>query len=150
MNTPFIIERTYNAPIEKVWKAITDKEDMKQWYFDLEEFKAEPGFEFRFYGGTPEKQYLHLCKVTEVIPGKKLTYSWRYDGYEGNSFVTFELFDEGDKTRLKLTHAGLETFPSGNPDFAKENFIAGWTDLIGRLLKDFVEKSNMAELGKDN
>ncbi len=140
-NEPFVIERTYNAPIAKVWKAITDKNEMKQWYFDLAEFRPEVGFEFRFTGGpSPEKQYLHLCKITEVIPGKKLTHSWRYDGYEGNSFVTFELFDEGSKTRLKLTHAGLETFPKENPDLAKHNFVAGWTDIIGRSLKEFVEK----------
>ena len=61
MNTPpLVVERVFNAPIEKVWKAITKKEEMKQWYFDLAEFKAEVGFEFRFYGGPPEKQYLHL------------------------------------------------------------------------------------------
>ncbi len=32
---PFIIERTYNAPVSKVWSAITDKDQMKQWYFDI-------------------------------------------------------------------------------------------------------------------
>ncbi|MFA5835167.1 MAG: SRPBCC domain-containing protein [Bacteroidota bacterium] len=140
-NEPFIIERTYNAPAEKVWKAITDKREMKQWYFDLVEFKAEVGFEFHFTGGpSPERQYVHLCKITEVIPGKKLTHTWRYDGYKGNSLVTFELFAEGSKTRLKLTHAGLETFPNENPDFAKHNFAEGWTDIIGRSLKEYVEK----------
>ncbi len=42
MNTePFVIEQTYNAPVSKVWKAITDKDDMKQWYFNLAEFKPE-------------------------------------------------------------------------------------------------------------
>lgn len=137
---PFVIERTYNAPISKVWKAITDKDDMKQWYFDLPEFKAEVGFEFQFTGGEPGgKQYLHLCKITEVITGKKLTYSWRYDGYEGNSFVTFELSEQGDGTRLTLTHEGLETFPMNNPDFAKENFAKGWTHITGISLKEFVE-----------
>jgi uncharacterized protein YndB with AHSA1/START domain len=143
-NEPFIIERTFNAPVDKVWKAITDKEQMKQWYFDLAEFKPEVGFEFQFTGGTEENKYLHLCKITEVVPNKKLTHSWRYDGYEGNSFVTFELFAEGDKTRLKLTHAGLETFPA-NKDFAKENFAAGWTHIIGTSLKEFVERANSAE-----
>ena len=138
---PFEIERTYNAPVEKVWKAITNKDDMKQWYFDLAEFKPEVGFEFQFTGGTKDKSYLHLCKITEVIERKKLAYSWRYDGYEGISFVTFELFDEGkDKTRLKLTHEGLETFPANNPDFAKKNFAEGWTGIIGKSLKKFVEE----------
>ncbi len=142
-NEPFVIERTYNAPVEKVWKAITDKEDMKQWYFDIAEFKPEVGFEFQFEGGKDDKCYLHLCKITEVIPRKKLQYSWRYDGYEGNSFVTFELFAEGNKTRLKLTHEGLETFPISNPDFAKENFVEGWTYLIGTSLKEFAEKATI-------
>jgi len=137
---PFVIERTYNAPIDKVWQAITDKDKMKEWYFDLEKFKPEVGFEFQFTGGTEENKFLHLCKITEVIPGKKLTHSWRYDGYPGESFVTFELFDEGNKTKLKLTHAGLETFPS-KPDFAKSNFEAGWTDIIGRSLLEYLDKN---------
>ena len=140
---PFVIERTLNAPIEKVWRAITDKDQMKQWYFDLADFKPEPGFEFQFVGGKDDRSYLHLCKITEVIPQKRLQYSWRYDGYEGISFVTFELFAEGNKTRLVLTHEGLETFPETNKDFAKENFAAGWTDIIGRSLKEFVEKANV-------
>lgn len=138
-NEPIIIERTYNAPIAKVWKALTDKNEMKQWYFDLAEFKPEVGFKFQFYGGPPEKQYLHLCVVTEVIIGKKLTYSWRYDGYGGNSHVTFELFEEENKTRLRLTHTGLDTFPVSNPDFAVKNFVQGWTELLSTSLKKFLE-----------
>jgi uncharacterized protein YndB with AHSA1/START domain len=141
-NEPFVIERTLNAPVEKVWKAITDKNDMKQWYFDLKEFKPEVGFEFRFDGGPEDRVYTHICQVTEVIPNKKIAYSWRYDGYEGNSIVSWELFPEGaGKTRLKLTHTGLETFPAAMyPDFAKKNFEEGWTYFVGKAVIEFVEK----------
>ncbi|HEY2727222.1 MAG TPA: SRPBCC domain-containing protein [Parafilimonas sp.] len=141
---PFVIERIYNAPIEKIWKALTDKEQMKQWYFDIAEFKPEAGFEFTFTGGSKEKSYVHLCKVIEVIPNKKLKHSWSYKGYEGMSYVTWELFDEGDETRLKLTHEGLETFPQNNPDFAKESFTKGWTYITGTSLKNFLEKESGA------
>ena len=144
-NEPFIIERTFNAPIEKVWKAITDKDDMKQWYFDIAEFKPEVGFEFHFSAGDEEKTYLHLCKITEVIVGKKLSYSWRYDGYPGNSAVTFELFAEGSNTRLKLTHTGLETFPQDNPAFAVQSFAEGWTQIIGSSLPAFLEKETVSD-----
>jgi uncharacterized protein YndB with AHSA1/START domain len=65
---PFVIERTYKASPERVWRAITDKNQMKEWYFDLKEFKPEVGFEFQFEGGTDDKIYIHLCKITEVIP----------------------------------------------------------------------------------
>ncbi|GLU52550.1 SRPBCC family protein [Dyadobacter frigoris] len=136
---PFVIERTYNATVDKVWQAISDNGKMKQWYFDIEDFKPEVGFKFVFYGGSEGKSFKHLCVVTDVIEDEKLAYSWRYDGYPGNSIVTIELFPEDDKTRLKLTHEGLETFPAID-DFKKENFAMGWTEIIGNILKEFVEK----------
>ena len=135
-----IVERIFNADKESVWRAITEKELMKQWYFNLAEFKKEPGFKFEFMGGPEDgTQYKHLCEITEVIPGQKLTYSWRYEGYEGITFVTFELFEENKKTRLKLTHTGFETFPPV-PDFAVQNFEAGWDHIINVSLKGFLEK----------
>lgn len=139
-NEPFVIERTYNVVADRVWQAITDKEKMKEWYFQLDEFKPEVGFEFRFYGGSEEKSYLHICRVMEVVPGKKLTHSWQYDGYPGESFVTWEIFDEGNKTGVKLTHTGLHTFPQGSKDFSRESFTAGWTYIVGKSLLEYLEK----------
>lgn len=138
-NEPLQFERTYKAPVQKVWKALTDRDEMKKWYFDLAEFKPEVGFEFTFTGGTPEKQYLHLCRITEVVPEHKLAYTWRYDGYTGNSLVTFELFAEGEETRLVLTHAGLDTFPADEPGFNINNFKEGWTYITGTSLKNYLE-----------
>ena len=138
---PFVIEHIYNAPVSKVWKAITDQKQMKQWYFDIADFKAEPGFEFTFEGGSDEKTYTHLCKVIEVIPYKKLSYTWRYKDYEGNSTVTFELFDEGNKTKLKLTHTGLETFPQ-NTKILQEKVLCkdGLILLVLRLQTFLISK----------
>lgn len=136
----FVIERTFNAPTAKVWNALTNNAEMKHWYFDLAEFKPEVGFEFTFTGGPADRKYVHRCEITEVEPGKKLSYTWRYEGHEGNSIVTFELFAEGSKTRLKLTHRGLETFPANNADFAKTNFAEGWTYIIGSSLNNYLEK----------
>ncbi len=138
---PIVLERLFNAPILKVWKAISDREEMKKWYFDLAEFKAEQGFKFQFPGGPdPNKRYLHLCEVTEVVAEKKLTYSWRYDGYAGISYVTFELFEQENKTLLILTHKGIETFPKENADFAVQNFEEGWNEIIHTSLKNYLEK----------
>jgi uncharacterized protein YndB with AHSA1/START domain len=139
MKEPFVIERTYHATADKVWEAITDHRLMKQWYFDIKEFKAEKGFKFSFWGEDGENKFLHLCTITEVIPGKKLSYTWTYENYPGHSVVTFELISQGDKTVLRLTHAGLETFPD-IPSFRRSNFEAGWTEIIGKSLKNFVEK----------
>ena len=139
-NEPLIIERIYNATVEKIWNAITNNEQMKQWYFKIADFKPEVGFEFSFLEGN-EVKYLHVCKVTEVIPNEKLAYTWRFEGYPGDSLLTFELFPEGGQTRLKLTHAGLETFSSIGPDFAVSSFKEGWTHILGKSLKEFVERN---------
>lgn len=149
-DNPFVIERTFDVSPSTIWKAITDKDEMKKWYFDLADFKPEVRFEFQFSAGPDGRQYLHVCKITEVVTGKKLTYSWRYDGYDGISYVTFDLLPEGDKTRLVLTHDGLDSFPADNADFAKGNFEAGWTDIIGRSLKNFLEGKKKSVVERNN
>lgn len=136
---PLVLERILDASTETVWDALTNNSKMKQWYFNLEAFRPEPGFQFRFYGGKDDRQYLHLCEVMTVEPGKKLSYTWKYQDYPGESLVTFELIAEGDKTRLKLTHEGLETFATDNPDFARESFTKGWEHIVGTSLVKYLQ-----------
>ena len=72
---------------------------------------------------------------------KKISVEWKYGGYPGNSLVSFELFPQGNKTKLKLTHEGIETFiPAEHPELAKENFEQGWTQFMDKGLKEFLEK----------
>ena len=137
---PIMLERTFDAPVTRVWKALTDVDQMREWYFDLTEFKPQVGFEFDFIVEHEGNSYHHLCRVTDVVPEKKIAYTWRYKGEPGDSLVTFELFPDGNKTRLKLTHTGIETFPK-TPAYARKNFEAGWTAIIGSELKRFVERS---------
>jgi uncharacterized protein YndB with AHSA1/START domain len=123
-----------------VWKAITNRDDMSKWYFDLEEFRPEKGFTFEFTGGpAPDRQYIHVCTVTESVPERKLSYTWDYKGYEGSSEVTFELAESGNHTLLKFKHEGLQTFPSGNPDFHINNFKAGWNEILNVLLRKYLD-----------
>ena len=140
--TPIVVERIFNAPRELVWKAITNPDEMKQWYFtNIETFKAEPGFETRVNVRHGGEDFPHLWKVTEVVQGEKLTYRWKYAGSPGESFVTFALSDEGAKTKLVLTHRGLETFdPENHPKYARGNFLGGWTYLVGDCLREYVEE----------
>ena len=135
---PIILERTFDAPVARVWKALTHVDQMRQWYFDLKELRPQVGFEFEFSVEHEGNSYHHLCKIIEVIPERKIAYTWRYKGEPGSSVVTFELVPDGDKTRLKLTHTGIETFPK-TPAYARKNFEAGWTAIIGSELKQFIE-----------
>jgi len=139
MSLPFITEHIYNAPIEKLWLALTETDKMKQWYFpQLTDFEPVVGFQFKFKDdGSPYKKE---WTVTEVINGQKLAHTWVYKGYPGLSEVTFELFPEEDKTRLQLTHTGLESFPD-DPHFARSRFENGWATIIGINLNEFLENN---------
>jgi uncharacterized protein YndB with AHSA1/START domain len=139
---PVTIKRIFNAPVENVWKAITDINQMRVWYFpQLENFKPEKGFETQFNVHHEGKDFMHLWKVKEVMPLKKISIEWKYAGYPGSSLVSFELFSEGNRTRLVLTHEGVESFmPAKYPELAKKNFIEGWTAFMDKELKEFLEK----------
>jgi len=135
-----IVERTYDVSPGRLWEAITDPEQMKQWYLPVEEFRPEPGFETAFDHHARGKVFPHVWKVTEVIPNEKISYDWRYPGFPGNSRVTFELISDENGTRIKVTHEGLETFEGDkNPDLSPENFTQGWNQFIGNRLKSFLE-----------
>lgn len=143
METKVLLEFSYKTTPEKIWKALTDKEEMKKWYFEVDEFLPEVGFEFRFWGESEERRYLHICEIREVIENKKLCHTWRYDGIEGNTDLCFEITDEGNqKTSVKLVHTGFETFPPDDSDLKIENFIEGWTSILGTSLKKYLENSD--------
>ncbi|MGN7818604.1 SRPBCC family protein [Chitinophaga sp. 22536] len=138
-NQPLVVERLLNAPVRKVWEALTVKEKMKAWYFEVSDFKPEVGFAFSFVAADQGIEYVHNCVVTAVVPDRKLSYTWTYRDYEGESLLTFELQPEGDKTRLTLTHEGLETFPQHLKSFTRESFTGGWNYFINNALPKYLD-----------
>lgn len=140
---PIVKEILLDAPIDDVWAAISVKEEMRKWYFDLEHFEPEKGFEFEFWGEKDGEKFLHLCEITEANPPRKLSYSWRYENWPGESLLCFELFTQDNGTLLRLTHSGLESFPQ-NDLLRRQNFEEGWTSIIdGSLAKHFENKEKI-------
>jgi uncharacterized protein YndB with AHSA1/START domain len=137
MDKPLVLEQTYNAPLEKVWRALTTDSQMREWYFpQLQKFEPVVVSEFAFTDdGSP---YQKKWRVTQVVAGKKLAHSWVYKGYPGRSEVIFELMEEGPKTRLLLTHTGLASFPQ-DAHFARHRFETGWQQILGSNLKRYLE-----------
>lgn len=137
---PIVVEQTYDADIGRVWLAITDGGQMPRWFFEaIPEFRPEPGFETKFNVHNEGRDYLHVWKVTEVIPEKKLVYDWTYEGVPGASVVVWELAETREGTRLRLTHRGGHTFPQDDPAFTRESCQAGWQYFLGERLKAFLE-----------
>lgn len=137
---PIVQEALIDASISRIWRAITDVDEMSKWYMVIKSFKPVVGIQFTFYGAAnDEEKYNHTCRITEVVPEKKLAYTWEYENLPGSSVVTFELQEEAGKTRVKLTHEGVESFSENGPDFIRENFIKGWNHLLSIKLKKYLE-----------
>lgn len=138
--TPVIIEQHFNASIGNVWDAITNIDKMKLWFFsNIPSFKPEVGFQTNFCIQSGDRNFTHLWKIIEVIPGTLIKYHWSYEEYEGEGTVAFLLYERDDKTILRITNQGLETYPQTISEFKRENCESGWRFFIGNL-KTYLEK----------
>jgi uncharacterized protein YndB with AHSA1/START domain len=148
MNNDIVIEQEYKASLSDVWCAISNREEMKKWYFDtLVSFVPEEGFKTQFSVFSNGGNYIHVWEITQVNYRRKIAYTWRYDGYPGISKVIFELFPQANSVLLRLTHEGIDSFPQDNPVFARENFVAGWKSLLQTKLKKYLtEKTKLKEV----
>jgi uncharacterized protein YndB with AHSA1/START domain len=142
---PVIVKQAFDSSIESVWNAVTNINQMRQWYFDnIPAFSPEPGFETSFYVSSGSRNFLHMWKVIEAVPNKRIKYTWKYDGCAGDSFVVFELSGQGDLTELTLTHQILEDFQDSVPEFTRESCEEGWKFFIQKSLKEFLEHKTEA------
>lgn len=140
-SNPIIVEQLFNASFTEVWKAITEVDQMRQWFFEnIPSFEPVVGFETQFSVSTGERSFLHQWKLTEVEQNKKIVYNWSYEEYEGEASVVFELFKNNNRTLLKLTNIGLETFPQNIPEFSRESYQQGWEYFIQNRLKEYLKE----------
>ncbi|MCD7936462.1 MAG: SRPBCC domain-containing protein [Tannerellaceae bacterium] len=136
-----VVEQKINAPRERVWKALTEREEMRHWYFDITRFWPELGCDFQFNEIKGGKKYIHLCRIIDVQEKRKLAYTWKYEGFPGESVVTFELIPEDGQTTVRLTHRGVETFARMGANFSRERFEKEWNRIIKESLTDFAERN---------
>ncbi|MDP9961794.1 SRPBCC family protein [Chryseobacterium lathyri] len=141
MNTPITVQYKINAPVEKVWNALTDKKEMKSWYFDIQDFTLETERVFNFYEPGGAKEYHHQCQILEIIPNKKLKHTWSYPELsDAVTTVTWELQKEDIGTLVTLTHEHIEGFDSLGENFSVKSFTEGWNGIIGKSMKEYLEK----------
>jgi uncharacterized protein YndB with AHSA1/START domain len=137
---PIIIEETFETPIENVWKAITEANQMQQWFFQqIDSFKAESGFSSSFLVEANGRKFTHLWDVVSVKTSDQIKYRWRYKEYQGDSYVTFKLQAKDlSKTKLTLIAEVEKDFPSDVPEFKRESCISGWNYFIKESLKNYL------------
>ncbi len=142
MNTSIHHQFFYAHPTDVVWEYLTLPEKISKWLMP-NDFQLILGHDFQFRT-KPKPQFnfdgIFYCKVLEIVPLKKLSYSWR--GGPGNgeisldTVVVWTLVAKDNGTELQLEHNG----------FTNENFAIysalneGWF----KNMKKIVESLNRA------
>ena len=104
------IERIFNAPRDRVWRAYTEPELVKQWWgrgnkLVIERLEVERGGHWRFVEHSSEGQHGFEGRFSEVTPPERLVMTFEWDGMPGHvSLDTMTLEDLGDgRTRIVAT-----------------------------------------------
>ena len=146
------LERTLDAPVETVWRYLTEAELRRDWFMGGSD--ATPGGEFELKvdhdnlsedkdveypeGYAQFKGTVWSEKVIRFEPPRLLETTFQ-SGKNGT--VTYELTPVGDKSRLVITHSGIVS-GTGAQDFG-----SGWNShltvlqerLAGHAVKNFWE-----------
>jgi uncharacterized protein YndB with AHSA1/START domain len=147
VHATFHLERTYDAPVARVWKALTDETAKQRW------FSGTPGswellerhMDVRVGGrerlkGRWEGGVVSTFDATyhDVVPNQRLIYSYEMhmdDRKISVSLATMQLKAAGGKTTLKVTEQGA--FLDGYDDAGSREHGTGLLlDALGASLQD--------------
>ena len=126
------VQRAFDAPIDRVFTAFTDPEELERWYApgpmttEVHEFDPRPQgtFSISMHGGEGP----HDVEGTflEVVENERIVHTWQGpSGGETKVTITFEPVDAG--TLVELTH---EEFDSAE---AVQSHVEGWVGIYDKL-----------------
>lgn len=124
------------APPEKVWNALTDGQVTKAYWGHENRSDWKPGSRWehvRNGNGAIDV----VGRVIEIDPPRRLVTSWvdpQFEDVPGRaSRVTYELAENGEETRLTVSHSEL-------PNQSVRDAISGGWPLVLSSLKSLLEK----------
>jgi uncharacterized protein YndB with AHSA1/START domain len=109
------------APIARVWEHLTDSKKMTGWFLPND---FEPRVGKRFTLACEDEGRID-CEVREVVPQRKLVYTFKSRDMPVATTVSFALERTGTGTRVTLVHSGWEGLEPGQVDLFGM-FEQGW------------------------
>jgi uncharacterized protein YndB with AHSA1/START domain len=144
-------EIVIEAPMEVVWRTITEPDQITQWFADRVDLVVAPGahghMQFGDQGGP--------VVVEAVDPPTRFSFRWNHpeaeDPVAGNSMlVEFTLTPEGEeRTRLRVTESGhdLRTWPEAEQQRYADEHRAGWAEFLDRLAGVVTKRQRQRQAG---
>jgi len=136
-----------NAPVSRVWRAITDYKEFGEWFRVALEGPFVPGQLVR--GKVLYSGYEHLAWeaiVQKVEPERLFSFTWhpmKDDNsvdMENETLVEFHLEPTSVGTLLTLTESGFDKLPADRCDFAFRKNDGGWTVQMQNIAHHVTQK----------
>lgn len=147
-----VIQRVFELPVNKVWKAFTEPEQFKKWWGPKDftcpssEMEARVGGKYlNCMRGPDGKEYWSTGVVKELVPEKKLVITDNFSDEKGNIkdpseygmpgewakelLITLEMEEADGATKLRLQHEGI-------PPEMRDECIQGWNESLDKLEKN--------------
>ena len=129
-----------DAPVDVVWRVITEPEQIVRWFSDEAEIDLRRGGDGRLVFRSGESYQL---QVEAVEPPHRFAFRWvQPQGSvarpENSTLVEFTLEPEGSGTRLRVVESGFDKVDWSDERKTRyiERHTDGWTRLLERL-RDF-------------
>jgi uncharacterized protein YndB with AHSA1/START domain len=123
---PAAVEETcvVAASAERVWRAVTDREERARWWRDLD-LEAAPGARVleRWTGDDGTPQFTH-GEVVCVVEGRLLGWRWTDAGWPAATEVELMLDEAAGATFVTVREYGWQRLPDGTR--LAEQHSAGW------------------------
>jgi uncharacterized protein YndB with AHSA1/START domain len=124
------------APLDRVWRALTDHHEFGDWFRAKLEGPFVVGQEAR--GKVTHPGYEHLewrAQIVAIEPMRRFAFTWRPYAIDPNvdysaetpTLVEFLLEPQGEGTRLQLKESGFDAVPAHRRDEAFRMNDGGWT-----------------------
>jgi uncharacterized protein YndB with AHSA1/START domain len=137
-----VVKRRFKAPVERVYAAWTDAEQMKCWFapgnmsVPAAEADVRVGGRYRVQmseGGSDCEFHTAGGVYLEIIPNRRLVFTWQWEGSDLETVVTLEFRSVSAKeTELTLIHEGFDT------EDTRDKHGLGWDGCLAKLAA-FVE-----------
>ncbi len=130
------VRRTYQASPDRVFAAWTQAEALSAWFAPTADMTTivhmldvRVGGRFRIEMRAPSgTKYITSGVYTEVIPGRRLAFTWQWDGQEEQTEVAVEFrTPDGQTTELLLRHTRFATAAS------RDGHSEGWNACCARI-----------------
>lgn len=130
-----ILTRTFKAPVERVYAAWTDPEKMRRWFAPGDMTVPAAEAEVRVGGRYRVQMQGGDCEFNttggvyrEVIPNRRLVFTWQWEGTDLETLVTLEFRSlSANETELTLIHEGFDN------EATRDKHGQGWDGCLANL-----------------